>query len=170
MSEIKEIRVGGTNYDLTDKNIATIEDTSTASQAYSVGEYLAYNGILYKVTTAISKGDPLTVGSNIASTLVGNELKAVNSAIDTLNANLTNKADTSESSYYGSGSTTIQLKSLPCLIAMRGSGNNKKGLYIVDTQLNSIYLVDDGLISADSLSDKTLSITITNPCYLSVFY
>ena len=84
MSAIKEIRVGGTNYDITDKNIATIEETSTASQAYSVGDYLVYQGVLYKVTSAISQGGALTVGSNITSTSVGDELAKIESTVNGL--------------------------------------------------------------------------------------
>lgn len=60
-------------------NVATIEDSSTASKAYAVGEFLVYNSQLYKVTAAIASGDTLTVGTNIASTSIGDEITALNS-------------------------------------------------------------------------------------------
>ena len=56
---------------------ASIEMGETASKAYSVGEYLVKDGILYKVTKAIAKGDALTVGTNIAMTTVGGELSEI---------------------------------------------------------------------------------------------
>lgn len=54
--------------DITDTQemIAPIEAGPTASQAYAVGKQLVYNGLLYKVTSAIAQGDTLTVGTNIA--------------------------------------------------------------------------------------------------------
>lgn len=54
--------------DITDTQemIAPIEAGPTASKAYAKGKQLIYNGLLYKVTTAIAQGDTLTVGTNIA--------------------------------------------------------------------------------------------------------
>ena len=54
--------------DITDTQemIAPIEAGPTASQAYAVGKQLVYNGLLYKVTSAIAQGDTLTVSTNIA--------------------------------------------------------------------------------------------------------
>ena len=57
--------------------IAGVESTSTASKAYSVGEYLVLNGILYKVTVAIAEEDTITdtgAGANVTSKTVGEEL------------------------------------------------------------------------------------------------
>ena len=64
-----------------DENIAYIETSSTASQAYAVGDYLVYNGQLYVVTAAISSGQTLTVGTNISATTVGSELTALNKGL-----------------------------------------------------------------------------------------
>lgn len=55
-------------------NLATIEPTNIASQTYAVGSYLVYNGLLYKVTSAIAQGATLRVGTNISLTKVGTEL------------------------------------------------------------------------------------------------
>lgn len=54
--------------DITDTQemIAPIEAGPTASKAYAKGKQLIYNGLLYKVTTAIAQGDTLTVDTNIA--------------------------------------------------------------------------------------------------------
>ena len=57
-------------------NLATIE-SSPATAAHAVGEYIVYNGQLYKVT-AIASGQTLTVGTNISAVSNGgfNELNA----------------------------------------------------------------------------------------------
>ena len=58
---------------------ASIEIGETASKAYSVGDFLVKDGILYKVTTDIAKDDALTAGINIAMTTVGGELSSARS-------------------------------------------------------------------------------------------
>ena len=63
-------------------NIATIEATSSASQAYAVGDYLVYNGQLYSVTAAISVGETLTPGTNISATNAGAELSALKNGLN----------------------------------------------------------------------------------------
>lgn len=47
------------------ENIAPIE-SSPSTSAYAVGDQLIFNKVLYNVTTAISIGDALAVGTNIA--------------------------------------------------------------------------------------------------------
>lgn len=61
--------------------LATVESTSTASQNYAVGEYLVYNGILYKVISEIQSGQTLTPGTNISATNAGDELTALNNGL-----------------------------------------------------------------------------------------
>ena len=60
--------------------------SSTASQAYAIGDYLVYNGQLYAVTAAIAIGETLTVGTNISSTTVGTELTALNAGLMDVNS------------------------------------------------------------------------------------
>ena len=55
-------------------NIAIVEETSTASQAYAVGDLLVYSGQLYRVTAAINIGGTITPGTNVTPTTVANEL------------------------------------------------------------------------------------------------
>ena len=61
--------------------LATVESTSTASQAYAVGDYLVYNGILYKVISAINSGETLTPNTNIEATTAGAELTSLNNGL-----------------------------------------------------------------------------------------
>lgn len=66
--------------------LATVESSSTASRAYSVGSYLVYNGILYRVTAAISSGQTLTPGTNITATNAGAELTSLNNDLSETNS------------------------------------------------------------------------------------
>ena len=55
-------------------NFATYQATTTAIKAYKVGEFLTYNGYLYRVTTAIASGGTITPGTNCVLTNVGDEM------------------------------------------------------------------------------------------------
>ena len=61
-------------------NIA-ITETSPATAAHAVGDFILYNGLLYLVTAAIGIGDTLTVGTNITLDTVGNELTFLRNAV-----------------------------------------------------------------------------------------
>ena len=60
---------------------ASIESGETASKAYNVGDFLAKDFILYKVTKAIAQGDALTVGDNIASETIAEGINSIQSQI-----------------------------------------------------------------------------------------
>lgn len=63
-------------------NIAPVESSTTkATKNYSVGEYLIFNGYLYKVTTAIVSGEVLTNSTSIEETDVATELNLLFSLI-----------------------------------------------------------------------------------------
>lgn len=62
-------------------NVATIESSSTASNAYKVGDYLVYNGQLYEAITSIVVGETLIVDTNIQATTVGEELSELKSGL-----------------------------------------------------------------------------------------
>lgn len=59
--------------------LATVESGSTASRAYAVGEYFCWNGLLYRVTSAISSGGTFTVNANCEQVTVGAVLTAIDS-------------------------------------------------------------------------------------------
>ena len=52
---------------------ATIETSSTASQAYTTGALLYFNNRLCRVTSAIASGNTLAVGTNLAYSSLGAE-------------------------------------------------------------------------------------------------
>lgn len=56
--------------------VASYETGTTSSKAYSIGDYLYKNGILYKVIAAISQGDNLVVNTNIQATTLLDEISA----------------------------------------------------------------------------------------------
>lgn len=58
-------------------NIAYIESGTTASRAYTAGQYVIVGGTLYKVTAPIASGATFTPGTNITATTVGAELTAL---------------------------------------------------------------------------------------------
>lgn len=53
---------------------ATVEESTTASRAYKVGEHLILNYVLYRVTVAIASGGTITPGTNCVQTTVGDEV------------------------------------------------------------------------------------------------
>ena len=55
---------------------ATIETSSTASQAYTKGALLYFSNRLCKATKAIASGATLAVGTNLSYTSIGQELSA----------------------------------------------------------------------------------------------
>lgn len=76
-----------TEFDTNIANIAPIEATSTASKAYSVGSQLIYNGLLYKVDSAIAQGATLTPGGNISlSPKVEAQIASLKSSLTSLGA------------------------------------------------------------------------------------
>lgn len=64
-------------------SVATIE-TSPAVAAHDAGEYIFYNGQMYKVIAAIAVGETLTVDTNIEATSVGTELTQLNNGLTNL--------------------------------------------------------------------------------------
>lgn len=67
--DASDIAVGSGTVDDLVGSIATVE-TSPTTASHAAGELIVYNGQLYRVTAAITTGQTLTVGSNIASTNV----------------------------------------------------------------------------------------------------
>lgn len=56
------------------KIVAPVEASSTASKAYSAGNYLMLNETLYKVTADISKDGTIAEGTNVTATKITDEL------------------------------------------------------------------------------------------------
>lgn len=66
--------------------IAPVEKTNVASQNYVIGRHLVLNNILYKVTAAITAGQTIAVGTNVAvSDDVEKQIETNLSSINTIN-------------------------------------------------------------------------------------
>lgn len=79
MSDVRRIHTsGGDEFDVKDNAahamLSNVEESSTASKAYGVGETFVYNGFLYKASVAIEQGDTITPGTNCTATTVGSEI------------------------------------------------------------------------------------------------
>ena len=60
-----------------DANLAPVEESSTASQAYAVNSFLIYNGQLYRVTADIAQGGTITPNTNCVAADAGTYLAMV---------------------------------------------------------------------------------------------
>ena len=63
-------------------SLAMIE-SSPATANHSAGSYLVYDGVLYKVRSAIAAGETLVPGTNITATTAGAELTSLNKGLMT---------------------------------------------------------------------------------------
>ena len=70
-------------------SIATVETTTTASRAYAVGDYLLYEGQLYKVKRAISKNGTLVIGTNIEDITVADIMQKLDLFTETVRSTTT---------------------------------------------------------------------------------
>jgi hypothetical protein len=64
IDEIVSLITTLSNEKLNESVIAPVEASTTASQAYSVGDQFIYNGILYEATASIASGGTITIGTN----------------------------------------------------------------------------------------------------------
>ena len=69
---------GAVNEKLTSNAVADIE-VSPAESAHSVGDHIIYNGIQYKVTSAIAIGDSLVINTNIEAETLDTRINNVDS-------------------------------------------------------------------------------------------
>lgn len=73
--------------------LGAVDDASSASEAYTVGSYIIHNGVRYKVTAAITKGDAFNEGTNISKETVNNQIAELNTKITSLNSNIAVQVD-----------------------------------------------------------------------------
>ena len=71
-----------------DSNIANVEDTTTASQPYTTGEFVVVEGQLYKVTASIATGDTFSVGTNVETDTIGSEITQINTDLSALRSHV----------------------------------------------------------------------------------
>ena len=123
-------------------DIATIS-TSPTTRSFSKGDYLVYEGTLYKVTANIANGGTLTVGTNITATSAGGELTSLNTALDGLVEieTFTGSTDASGFASLGVSAATYTVlsaycsgSSYMCIPFVASSNNNWRALVMDITQ------------------------------------
>lgn len=137
-----------------ESNFAIIESSSTASQNYSVGQYLTLNGVLYIVTDPIATGGTITPGTNVTQTNAGTELKALN---DSLPKRIASAAK--------SNSVTLNfpMNSLNVIWTAGNSANTQTAVFSVNATSNgSLSIVDIRTATEVSHSTNGYNATITN--------
>lgn len=107
--DASDVALGSGTVETLAGSIATIE-TSPATANHAVGEYIVYNGQLYKVTTAITAGQSLAVGTNISATNVGSNIRDLNTIVGKMSAtdSITNTSFTAEFDSLGSTDTSFK--------------------------------------------------------------
>lgn len=119
--------------------IAPVEKTNVASQNYVVGRHLVLNNILYKVTAAITAGQTIAVGTNVAvSDDVEKQIETNLSSINTINGNKLNQT----------------------VIATRQANLTASKAYVVGEQ----FIYNNTLYEVTAAISKNAAITIGGNC------
>lgn len=119
--------------------IAPVEKTNVASQDYVVGRHLVLNNILYRVTAAITAGQTIAVGTNIAiSDDVEKQIETNLNSINTINNNKLNQT----------------------VIATRQANLTASKAYVVGEQ----FIYNNTLYEVTAAISKNAAITIGGNC------
>ena len=169
---------------LSTNQVATVESSTTASKAYAIGDLLIYNETLYKVTSSISSGGTITIGTNVSATTVesliankqatlvsGTNIKTVN------NTSLLGSGNVSVQPTITGGATTITANNLTASKALVSNSSGKVAVSSVSstelgylsgvtsaiqtqinnkTTLNEVYPVGAIYMSVNSTSPASL--------------
>ncbi len=84
---------GGSGIEQLRDSIAPSEDTGTASQAYTVDDYMYILGDLYVVAQDIPQGDSIVIGTNVQPATIGSNLARVDNELTIINDWLINFED-----------------------------------------------------------------------------
>lgn len=78
IKNIYKVNIKGVSYGIIDSNnVARVEEYDQATVEYEKGEYLIWDQQLYKVIADIKIGDEFVINTNVKSTMVGDELSAI---------------------------------------------------------------------------------------------
>lgn len=76
--------------------IANVEDTSTATVAYAIGDYFIYDDKLYKATSPIASGATITPNTNCVVATLGNDVSDLKSAFEAVEKTIGQKKTSSD--------------------------------------------------------------------------
>lgn len=120
---------------------ASVESSTTASQAYAAGQYVVVNGILRKVTAAIAKGNTISDSNSTSTTVVG-ELATLGDSVSKQQA--ASKYSTSETD---TGRTWVDGKKIYRRVVRFGhfdSGETRKSIgFSYDNIVSAVFLSGD---------------------------
>ena len=75
------------------KYAAPIEEGSTPSKAYSVGDFLIHDGQFCRVTRSLSTSTTMVIGTNLEATTIGNKISTTQLATSFMKTNGSNASD-----------------------------------------------------------------------------
>lgn len=169
MPDIYGVKINNTQYDFSDEkslsNLAKVEETSIASKAYSVDDYLIFDGYLCKVTNSIAQGDTIVLNTNVVITTVTEELGGGGHVIK--NSSGTDMAQRSALQFNGAtisddsanNKTIVTIEALGTKLTSTVSGNT-----LTFTDVSGVVdgpYIEDVLVGIDSLSVNGSTITYT---------
>ena len=137
-------------------SIAPIESSTTASQAYAVGDLLFYNNILYKVTSAISQGGTISISgndTNVESTDIDSELKTKIKTSST--AGLVKNDGTIDTTSYATAASVTAIKdgqSIDSFADVESALNGK-----ISTSNTAGLVKNDGSIDTNTYPSSTIT-------------
>lgn len=149
--------------------IAPVENTNVASQNYVVGRHLVLNNILYKVTAAITAGQTIAVGTNVAvSDDVEKQIEDINTALGTKvnTADIANNLTTTAAgkvldARQGKALNDVLVpKANQTVIATRQTNLTASKAYVVGEQ----FIYNNTLYEVTAAISKNAAITIGGNC------
>lgn len=150
----------------TQQMLAPVEtDATSASDSYAVGDQLILGGVLYDVTAAITAGDALTVGTNIAAA------DDVTDQLSTLNSALTNEAATRSAmgaknlldvgARYRAGTMDSKIAVVDDVITVNGTQTTSTTLRLCPVENDNSYVLPAGTyIIVGESSDANLTMSM----------
>ena len=118
--------------------IAPVETSTTASQAYAIGEQFILNGTLYTATAAITAGGTITIGGNCtASDTVTEQIANAGSGITLLHTSIS-----LTSSSTGNAAFSINPNNYIILNAYCQSNSYFPILFTTSTNTYAVHLID----------------------------
>ena len=80
-----DVTNGANGQDVSQSNLAPVEIGNSASQSYTIGQHLIWNGVYYKVIQAIAVGDAFVVDANLSARNIGSEITDLQNNIGSTN-------------------------------------------------------------------------------------
>ena len=137
--------------------MATAEESTTASQAYSAGDYLVLDGVLYKVTDDIAQDGTIVTegeGKNVDLATVGGELSGLNSKLNGVTASaFGSSVDLADNNDWAHAYTCPS----DGYVVVTGNGttvNNRVTVYVNNTLISFVRTIMQGIAPKDTFFIK----------------